>query len=319
MGHLADSRVAPPPAVNPVRVHVRVPASSANLGPGFDALGLALGLYNEIDAQESERVTVTIEGEGAAQLATSEDNVVVRAVRAAHEAAGRPFRGCALACVNRIPLARGLGSSAAAWVGGLVAGNALLGSPLDRETLLALAARAEGHPDNVAAALLGGLTVAYGGADGARALSLPVPDSLRWIILVPGVSMSTAEARAILPQSVSRADAVFNVQRVALLLASLQSGRVDLLPSALEDRLHEPYRLRLFPWMTEVVAAARAAGALGCVLSGAGPSLLAVADDDVTAATVARAMEHTLDAAGVKGEARSLPVDTSGALSRVVS
>lgn len=299
-----------------MRVHVRVPASTANLGPGFDALGLALALHNEIEAQESDRVALAIEGEGADQLAPNERNVVVRAVRAAYEAAGRPFRGCALSCVNRIPLARGLGSSAAAWVGGLVAGNALLGSPLDRPALLVLAARAEGHPDNVAAALLGGLTVAYGGAEGARALSLPIPPGLRFIVLVPEVSMSTAEARAILPASVSRADAVFNVQRVALLLASLQAGRVDLLPAALEDRLHEPYRLRLFPWMTEVTAAARAAGALGCVLSGAGPSLLAVTAGDAEATAVAQAMERTLDRAGVKGGARSLTVDTEGAVVR---
>ena len=130
--------------------------------------------------------------------------------------------------------------------------------------------------------------------------------------------MPTAEARAILPQSVPRADAVFNVQRVALLLASLQAGRADLLPAALEDRLHEPYRLRLFPWMADVTNAARAAGALGCVLSGAGPSLLAVAQGDAEAAAVGRAMEQTLDGAGVKGVARSLAVDTRGAVSRLV-
>jgi homoserine kinase len=263
-------------------------------------------------------VTLTIEGEGADQLAPNERNVVVRAVRAAYEAVGRPFRGCGIACVNRIPLARGLGSSAAAWVGGLVAGNALLGSPLDHQALLALAARAEGHPDNVAAALLGGLTVAYGGAEGARALSLPVPTGLRWVVLVPEVTMPTAEARAILPKSVPRADAVFNVQRVALLLASLQAGRIDLLPAALDDRLHEPYRLRLFPWMIEVTTAARAAGALGCVLSGAGPSLLAVAAGDDEATAVARSMEETLAGAGVKGVARHLAVDTRGAVSRFV-
>jgi homoserine kinase len=304
--------------VSGVRVHVRVPASSANLGPGFDTLGLALALHNEIEVQTSDRVTLTIEGEGSDQLAPNERNVVVRGVRAAHEAAGRLFRGCGIVCVNRIPLARGLGSSAAAWVGGLVAGNALLGSPLDRQAILALAARAEGHPDNVAAALLGGLTVAYGGPDGARALSLPVPADLRFVVLVPEVSMPTAEARAILPQSVPRADAVFNVQRVALLLASLQAGRADLLATALEDRLHEPYRGRLFSWMREVTAAARAAGALGCVLSGAGPSLLAVAAGDGEAAAVGRAMEQALDRAGVKGVARSLAVDTRGAVSRVV-
>jgi homoserine kinase len=301
-----------------VRVHVRVPASSANLGPGFDTLGLALGLYNEIEASESDRVAVTIEGEGADQLATGDRNVVVRAMRTAYEAAGRAFGGATVACLNRIPLARGLGSSAAAWVGGLVAGNTLLGSPLDRDAVLALAARAEGHPDNVAAALLGGLTVAFGGPDGARALSLPVPEHLRWVVLVPDVSMSTAEARAILPGSVSRADAVFNVQRVALLLAGLQAGRADLLAAALEDRLHEPYRLRLFPWMAAATAAARTAGALGCVLSGAGPSLLAVAAGDGEAARIGAALEGTLHAAGVKGAARSLAVDTSGAVSRTV-
>jgi homoserine kinase len=301
-----------------VRVHVRVPASSANLGPGFDALGLALELHNEIEVAESDGITVAIEGEGADRLAPNERNVIARAVRMAHEAAGRPFHGCAIACVNRIPLARGLGSSAAAWVGGLIAGNALLGSPLDADAILGLAARAEGHPDNVAAALLGGLTVAYGGSSGARALSLPVPDRLRWVVLVPDVSMSTAEARAVLPQSVRRADAVFNVQRVALLLASLQAGRTDLLPSALEDRLHEPHRRRLFPWMEDVAAAAREAGALGCVLSGAGPSLLAVAEGDAEAKTIGRAMEEALGHAGVAGGARSLAVDTRGAVSRVI-
>ena len=301
-----------------VRVHVEVPASSANLGPGFDALGLALALYNEIEVSESDAVTLAIQGEGADRLASNGRNVVVRGVRMAYEAAGRPFRGCALACVNRIPLARGLGSSAAAWVGGLVAGNALLGSPLDRAALLALAARAEGHPDNVAAALLGGLTVACGGPAGARAMSLPVPPGLRWLVLVPEVLSATADARAVLPASVPRADAVFNVQRVALLLASLQAGRLDLLPSALEDRLHEPYRARLFPWMAAVTEAARAAGALGCVLSGAGPSLLAVAGGDVEAAAVGRVMEEALRRAGVNGVARTLAVDTRGAVSRVV-
>src|SRR5262244_3610205 len=163
-----------------MRVRVRVPASSANLGPGFDSLGLALALYNEVTAEEADGVRVAVEGEGAGRLAANERDVVARGVSAAYDAAGRRFPGCALTCVNRIPLSRGLGSSAAAWVGGLVAGNALLGSPLDSDALLGLAARAEGHPDNVAAALLGGLTVAYGGASGARALSLPVPACLRW-------------------------------------------------------------------------------------------------------------------------------------------
>jgi homoserine kinase len=297
-----------------VSVSVRIPATSANLGPGFDALGLALTLYNEVEAAAAEGVSVQIEGEGADELPRDERNVVARGVRMAFAEAGRPFRGCALKCVNRIPTARGLGSSAAAWVGGLVAGNALLGSPLPRPALLRLAARAEGHPDNVAAALLGGLTVSCGADDGAVAIALPVPGALQWIALVPEVASSTAEARAVLPPSVPRADAVFNVQRVALLLAALQAGRIDPLATAMDDRLHQPYRERLFPWMPRVAAAARAAGARACVLSGAGPSLLAVATDE--AAAVARAMEAALAEAGLRGAAAVLGVDSVGATVR---
>jgi len=298
-----------------VRVHVRVPATSANLGPGFDALGLALALYNEVVAEERDGVTVTIDGEGDDRLARDAHNVVARGVRLAYEAAGRPFKGCALACVNRIPAARGLGSSAAAWVGGLAAGNALLGSPLSRDALLGLAARAEGHPDNVAAAVFGGLTVSCGTPQGVTAVTLPVPKNLAWVELVPEVTSATAEARALLPRSVPREDAVFNVQRVALLLAGLQTALPAALSVALEDRLHQPYRLKLFPWMPTVAAAARAAGALGCVLSGAGPSLLAVVDGDGRA--VGRAMEEALSGAGVRGRARVLDVDAAGASSAV--
>jgi homoserine kinase len=299
-----------------VRVHVRVPATSANLGPGFDALGLALALHNEVIAEEGQGVTVRIEGEGAERLPRDADNVVARGVRLVYEAAGRPFEGCALECVNRIPAARGLGSSAAAWVGGLVAGNALLGAPLSRDALLGLAARAEGHPDNVAAAIFGGLTVSCATPEDVTAVALPVPDSLAWVVLIPEVTSATAEARALLPRSVPREDAVFNVQRVALLLASLQAARPAALRTALEDRLHQPYRLKLFPWMPEVAAAARAAGALGCVLSGAGPSLLAVVAGDGGA--VARAMEAALRKAGVQGTARVFDVDAAGATSRLL-
>ena len=300
-----------------MRIHVRVPATSANLGPGFDALGLALALHNEVVAEEADRVDVSLRGEGATELAKDGDNTVVRGVRLAYDAAGRPFRGVRLECVNRVPLARGLGSSAAAWVGGLAAGNALLGSPLDRDALLALAARAEGHPDNVAAAIFGGLTVSCVTADAVTAISLPVPRPLQWVVLIPEATNATADARAVLPAAVPRADAVFNVQRVALLLASLQTGRPAALRAALDDRLHQPYREKLFPWMRGVTSAAIAAGALGCVLSGAGPSLLAVVDGGVDGGRVARALEEALRRAGVAGSARALAVDTEGAVARV--
>jgi homoserine kinase len=296
-----------------LRVRVRIPATSANVGPGFDALGLALALYNEVSASEADAISVTLAGEASGGLPTGGDNVVVRGVRLAYEAAARPFKGVTVACVNRIPAARGLGSSAAAWIGGLVAGNALLGGPLSRDALLALAARAEGHPDNVAAALLGGLTISCAQSDGRiSAVSLPVPATLRWVVLVPEVTKATAEARAVLPETVPRADAVFNVQRVALLLAALQAQRSLELAAALDDRLHQPYRQRLFPWMPAVVDAARAAGALGCVLSGAGPSLLAVVSGAVE--PVVRAMDSALARAGIPGAARPFEVDTEGAL-----
>ena len=289
-----------------------MPATSANLGPGFDALGLALALYNEATLETHAGVAVSIEGEGADHLERDEGNVVVRGARAVYERLGRPFPGIKVACVNRIPTARGLGSSAAAWLAGIVGANALLGSPLDRDTLLGLAASGEGHPDNAAAALLGGLTVACWSEGRVVAASLPVSPEIRWVVLIPEARNSTAEARAILPETVSRADAVFNLQRVGLLLAALRDGNAALLAVAMEDRLHQPYRRRLFPWMERVAAAARSAGAAGCVLSGAGPALLAAVAGG--AERVATAMESALRESGVRGRAVVLEVDSVGTI-----
>ena len=293
-----------------MRVHVRVPATSANLGPGFDVLGLALSLHNEVTFEEDDRVSVTVEGEGAGRLDTGPGNVVARGARLAFETAGRSFRGARLACVNRVPTSRGLGSSAAAWVAGIVGGNALCGSPLDRDTVLRLAATAEGHPDNVTATLLGGLTVSCWTGDRVAAASLSVPADLSWVVLVPEAEGSTAEARAALPDTYPRADAVFNLQRVSLLLVALATGRSDVLGVAMEDRLHQPYRFKLFPWLGEVIPAARRAGALACALSGAGPSVLAVTKGPGGA--VGRAMEAALAAAGLGGRAIALTVDAVG-------
>ncbi|HSE04642.1 MAG TPA: homoserine kinase [Methylomirabilota bacterium] len=293
-----------------MRVRVRVPATSANLGPGFDALGLALALYNEVTLEEADGVSVTVDGEGAGRLDPGVKNVVARGAALAFEAAGRPFRGARLHCLNRIPLSRGLGSSAAAWIGGLAAANALLGEPLDRAALVTVSARAEGHPDNVAAAVLGGLAVSCADGDRVTAVSLPVPAGLAWVVLVPETESATREARAVLPESLPRADAVFNVQRVSLLLAALTASRLDLLGLAMQDRLHQPYRRRLFPWMEAVAEAGRRAGALGCVLSGAGPAMLAAVRG--SGDEVARAMERALWEAGTGGRALTLAVDAAG-------
>lgn len=287
-----------------------MPATSANLGPGFDVLGLALALHNEVTLEEHAGVSVSIEGEGAAHLERGEGNVVVRGVREVYERVERPFKGVKLRCVNRVPTGRGLGSSAAAWLAGIVGANALLGGPLDRDAVLQMAARAEGHPDNAAAALLGGLTVACWSDGRVLAVSLPVPPEIRWVVLIPEVEGSTVEARAVLPETVPRADAVFNLQRIGLLLAGLGMGRADLLTAAMEDRLHQPYRRGLFPWMERVAAAARSAGAAGCALSGAGPALLAAVPAEADG--VARAMEAALAEAGIRGRAVVLAVDSVG-------
>ncbi len=264
-------------------------------------------------------MTVTIEGEGADRLARDGTNVVARGVKLAYEAAGRdPSRAARSSALTAFPPRAG--SARARRRGWEVWSRATRssGRPLSRHALLGLAARAEGHPDNVAAAILGGLTVSCGTPEGVTAVTLPVTKSLTWVVLVPEVTSATAEARALLPRSVPREDAVFNVQRVALLLAGLQTSLPQALSVALDDRLHQPYRLKLFPWMPDIATAARAAGALGCVLSGAGPSLLAVVAGDGHA--VGSAMEAALSRnAGVRGKAREFSTSTPSGASSTVS
>lgn len=296
-----------------LRVRVTVPATSANCGPGFDTLGLALQLYNEVELEEADALDVAIEGEGAERLPRDERSLVVRGARLVYEAAGRRFGGLRVRQQNRIPPARGLGSSATAWLGGMLGANALLGSPLPADAVMELAVRQEGHPDNLAAALHGGLTVTCWDAEVRAVVSLPVPPALRFALLVPSQEASTAEARAALPPTYSRADAVFNVGRTALLLAALARERWDLLGPAMADRLHQPYRGRaLFPWLAAAFAAARAAGAYGVALSGAGPSVLAISNAG-GAAAVARAMQAALGREGLESRALVLAGDSRGA------
>jgi homoserine kinase len=295
------------------RVRVTVPATSANCGPGFDALGIALRLHNEVELREADGVAVEIAGEGADRLPRDGRNIVVQGVRVAYEAVGRPFRGLRVRQQNRIPPSRGLGSSASAWLAGLLGGNALLGHVLSREQVMELAVAREGHPDNLGAALYGGLAVTCWDGEARRVLTLPVPEDLRFAVLVPEREASTAEARAALPSTYSRADAVFNVGRTALLLAALVRERRDCLDAAMRDRLHQPYRAQaLFPWLDAVFEAARARGALGAALSGAGPSVLAVVERERVSA-VTEAMEEALRRAGEKGVALVLEADPEGA------
>ncbi len=264
------------------QVRVRVPASTANLGPGFDALGMALGLYNEIEVTlEGDGLRLEVDGEGAERLqALGGRNLVSRSVMETLERLGIREGGFRIRMLNRIPLSRGLGSSSAAAMGGVAAAAALAGASLGPEELLDLALPFEGHPDNITPALLGGLTVSTLVEGKVRCVKLAVPEGLQAVAVIPEFPLSTAKARKALPHMVPREDAVFNVGRVALFLASLQAGRLDLLGEATQDRLHQPYRAPLVPGMPEVLAEGRRAGALACFLSGAGPTLLALTTGD---------------------------------------
>ncbi len=264
------------------KVRVRVPASTANLGSGFDTLGMALGLYNEVEVElTGGTLTLEIRGEGAERLqALGERNLVARSVTGTLERLGVPVGGIRIRMENRIPMSRGLGSSSAAALGGVATAVALAGASLSPEETLDLALPFEGHPDNITPALLGGLTVSTLVEGRVRCLKLPVPAELQAVAVIPEFHLSTAKARKALPQTVPRADAVFNVGRVALFLAAMQAGRLDLLREGVQDRLHQPYRAPLVPGMAEVLAEGERAGALACFLSGAGPTLLALVTGD---------------------------------------
>jgi len=275
------------------RLSVEVPASTANLGAGYDCLGLALGIVNRIDLEirgwSRGEIELEVEGEGEGELAADGSNRFVQGLEAVlHELRG-PIPdgvGWLIQMRNAIPLARGLGSSAAATVGGVLAANALLGEPLTTADMLRLAARIEGHPDNAAAALLGGFTVAARVVDDPdgpiESIRFDAPRELRAVLFIPELRLSTAEMRRALPARVPLAAAIANLGRVALGVGGLATGRYDLLRALTVDRLHEPYRAKVYPQLPLLVAAAREAGAIGACLSGAGSSVVAFADSVAT-------------------------------------
>jgi homoserine kinase len=294
------------------RVTVRVPATVANLGAGFDVLAAAVGIHAELTLAPADRPRVVVTG---ADVPQDGSNLIYRSAAAAAEALG--YRGAfSLMATSPIPLRSGLGSSAAAIVGGVVAATRLLGGPTDPDGLLTLAARIEGHPDNVAAALLGGVVVVARDGVGLRWAKVTPAVPLAVALAVPELEIETARARRILPAQVSREDAVFNLGQVALLVAALAQGRGDLLPRALGDRLHQPYRAALVPGFDDVVAAAREAGAYGAVLSGSGPAVAALAPP-AAAAAVGTAMQEAFRRVGVASRAIVTAIEACGALDDV--
>jgi homoserine kinase len=296
---------------------ITTPATSANLGPGFDCLALALAVENTLVVTRCAPETplqIAVEGEGAGELAVDARNLIVVAMRLFAEHVDRvlpPFR---LTLSNRIPLGRGLGSSAAAIISGLLAAEALLGVEVGPMALLRWGLSLESHPDNLSACLFGGLTIAV--LDGTTPVvqRIDVPEDLRGVVLVPELFSSTLQARAVLPATLARSDAVFNAGRTALLVAGMTTRQYAVLRVAMQDRLHQPQRCQTFPYLDAVIDAALAAGALGAALSGAGSSVLALTAGHE--AEIAAAMLRVVQTGGLQARTLQVNVAHTGAACR---
>ena len=295
-------------------VRVRIPATTANCGPGFDTLGIACTLYNEVELELTGAAgfaQIHVTGDGADTLPTNERNLVLRSVRTVLDKVGEKQTGIRLSLLNAIPLSRGLGSSSAAIVGGLIAANAIVGKPFNKAEILDMATVMEGHPDNVAPALYGGFTISVMQDAQVHCLRLPLPRELKLVVCIPDFRLSTHKARQAIPSSVPHKDAVYNVSRAALLVGALAGGRLEYLSEALGDKLHQPYRAPLIPGMLQVFAAGKKAGALGVAMSGAGPSLMAYTVERPEA--VGEAMVAAFAAEKIMSRYLCLDVDYEGA------
>lgn len=293
-------------------VTVRVPATTANLGPGFDCLGMALNIHNTVTIAKSHSFNIAITGEGEKILSRGKDNLVYKAITKLFDKVKQPVPDLEINCHNEIPTARGLGSSTAAIVAGLVAANSLLGNTMSKEELLQLGIEMEGHPDNLTPALFGGCQVVV--MDDTRLVHerISVQRSWKFVLFIPDFEIPTAEARTILPHQITREDAIYNLGRVALLTNALITGRADILKVATQDRLHQPHRQTLFPAMSHIFAAALSAGADGVFLSGSGPTILALARVELD--TIGKAMLAEGKKAGIKGKIKIAELSETGAL-----
>ncbi|GAA4705272.1 homoserine kinase [Brevibacillus fulvus] len=259
------------------KVRVIVPASTANLGPGFDTLGMAFQLYTTIELRYAEKTEIRMNGPELDKLPTDKSNLLYQIAAQLFAEAGRPAPELLFEVESTVPLTRGLGSSAAAIVGALVSANALLDEPFTREQLFAMACRLEGHPDNVGASLFGGFVVAT--MPDTEQAAVPyvrftAPEQLHALAVIPDFWLSTEKARTVLPDLYRKEDMIYNVGHSSLLVAALAQGRLDLLASAMQDRLHQPYRAQLVPGLSEILASAAEHGAWGAALSGAGPTII---------------------------------------------
>ena len=294
---------------------IRVPATTANLGAGFDCIGAALSLYNEfkLTTIATESLVIAVRGLEAARVNIDESNLAYQAFRKLYARIDRQPPVIQLEIELGVPLARGLGSSATAIVGGLLGANAIAGNPLSSSEVMQLAIEMEGHPDNVVPALIGGCRLAATARDGWAIADIPWHSSIVPVVAIPDFELSTSEARSVLPSDYSRADAIFNTAHLGLMVRGLETGNAEWLTAGLVDRIHQPYRQRLIPGYTDVESAVVAAGGYGMVISGAGPTLLALASAERSAA-VAEAMAQAWATQNIRAQARSLTVDLQGAV-----
>lgn len=297
-------------------VIVTVPATTANLGPGFDCIGAALTLYNEFrftrDAN-TQGLKISVTGAEAQRVDTGAENLVYQAFEKFYQHIGQTVPPVEIEIKLGVPLARGLGSSATAIVGGLVGANQLAGEPLEAVEVMNLAIAMEGHPDNVVPAMLGGCRLAASSLTKAWEIcEIGWHPEIVAVVAIPDFELSTSEARSVLPTQYSRADTIFNIAHLGLLLRGLETGNQDWLSAALQDKIHQPYRQALIAGYEAVQVAAVRAGAYGMVISGAGPTLLVLAHSS-QAAAVAEVMESAWKNAGITAKVRSLALDTQGA------
>ncbi|HNX64746.1 MAG TPA: homoserine kinase [Oscillospiraceae bacterium] len=258
-------------------IKIQIPATSANLGAGFDALGLALNYYNYVNMEEFDGISITsLDGN---EIPADETNLVFDTAKTLFDICGKKFSGLKIEQINNIPMARGLGSSSACIIAGLAGANKLIGNPLSLDDLVNLSAQIEGHPDNTAPALLGGIVTAVFDGKIVHWVKQEVHTSLKFVVVIPDFELKTEKARACLPKEISHKDAVYNLSRAALFSASLLTGKFENLRTAVHDKLHQPYRMELIPNGREVFDIAYSLGAYAAYLSGAGPSLMAIVDD----------------------------------------
>jgi len=295
-------------------VSIRVPATTANMGPGFDTLGMALSLWNYLRVDWADKPFVEVHGEGAGHLRSDARNMTYKAAQRLLDEAGHGDRAMRIDSYQAIPLSRGLGSSSAAIVGGLYSANALLDYPVAPHRLLELAAEIEGHPDNVAPALMGGVSIAVDDNGVVNAATVPVMEGLQCVVFIPERPLATKKAREVLKPEVTRAEAVFNIGRASLLVAAFALNRPEYLRLGTQDKLHQDARRKVFHEMKVIFDNALKAGAHGVFLSGAGSSIIAFTlEGENRAFTIGYEMADAADKAGLPGTFRVLAPSTTGA------